>query len=91
MIDLLSKSMTKAFFNNCLFFFLGIAILSGQSCGTYYYAANKQNVLKFKEKGDVSASVGVASEGGSGVQNFSLGYAFTSTGPSLVPIVIFHI
>ena len=52
-----------------------LVILSAQSCGTYYYAATKQNVMKFKEKGDVN--VELASGFSELVQHATVGYAVT--------------
>lgn len=44
------------------------------SCSTYYYIPTQQNVLKFKRKGDVVASIGADEHGH---ENYSVGYAVT--------------
>lgn len=45
-----------------------------QSCGTYYYYPTKQNVLNFKEKGDINTSINISEA--SAIN--SIGYAFTN-------------
>tara|TARA_R110002050_G_scaffold204327_1_gene339677 strand:- start:162962 stop:163714 length:753 start_codon:yes stop_codon:yes gene_type:complete len=57
---------------------LSMGVLCIQSCGTYYYAATKQNVMKFKEKGDVNATIGAGMEFENDVQNVSVGYAISN-------------
>lgn len=57
-------------------FFIGIfpAILLVSSCGTYYYYPTQQNVMQFKQKGDLNLNVNLDSEGFVG---YRAGYALT--------------